>query len=165
MSDTKANPPENAASAVTPKQAEPVAKPKAVARAKAPARVRTPPAKAASAPATPSTPPALTETIAPAVAAAATTTAKVKSARRNSPAREKKTAAKKPKLVRDSFTFPEAEYAVLGTLKQKLLAVGIEVKKTELLRAGLAVLSQMSAENLLLALNGVSKLKPGRPAR
>jgi len=36
---------------------------------------------------------------------------------------------KKAKLVRDSFTMPEAEYAVLGQVKRACLKAGVEVKK------------------------------------
>jgi len=46
-------------------------------------------------------------------------------------------------LVRDSFNFPEAEYAHLVKLKQRLMADGVEVKKSELLRAGLVLLSSL----------------------
>lgn len=76
----------------------------------------------------------------------------------------KPAAAKKPKLVRDSFTFPETDYARIGALKQRALRAGREAKKSELLRAGLAVLSGLSDAALLQALDGIDKLKPGRPA-
>lgn len=81
------------------------------------------------------------------------------------PAEEKAPAARKPKLVRDSFTFPETDYVRIGLLKERALKAGREVKKGELLRAGLAVLSAMSDADLLTALAGVDKLKPGRPAK
>ncbi len=79
--------------------------------------------------------------------------------------KEKKVVVKKPKLVRDSFTFPETDYAKFATLKQRALKIGHEVKKSELLRAGLAALSDLSDEALLQALGAVDKLKPGRPAK
>lgn len=77
----------------------------------------------------------------------------------------KKHTGKKPKLVRDSFTFPAADYARIAALKQRALKAGHEAKKSELLRAGLAVLSALPDAELLQALNGIDKLKPGRPAR
>ncbi|MEI7431869.1 MAG: hypothetical protein WCL27_15570 [Betaproteobacteria bacterium] len=46
-------------------------------------------------------------------------------------------------LVRDSFNFPEAEYAHLVELKQRLVDDGVDVKKSELLRAGLVLLSSL----------------------
>lgn len=89
--------------------------------------------------------------------------AKAKAAAKES--KEKKVAAKKPKLVRDSFTFPETDYAQIAALKQRALNAGREIKKTEVLRAGLALLSGLSDGDLLSALDGIDKLKPGRPAK
>ena len=40
---------------------------------------------------------------------------------------------KKPKMVRDSFTIPKAEYAVLDGLKMRAAKLGSPAKKTELL--------------------------------
>ena len=79
--------------------------------------------------------------------------------------KEKKHTDKKAKLIRDSFTFPAADYARIGALKQRALKAGHEVKKSELLRAGLIVLSVLSDTALLQALGGIDKLKPGRPAK
>lgn len=77
----------------------------------------------------------------------------------------KKVSVKKPKLIRDSFTFPEADYALIGELKQRALKAGHEVKKSELLRAGLTVLSGLTDGALLKVLTGVDKLKTGRPSK
>jgi len=55
---------------------------------------------------------------------------------------------KQTPLVRDCFTFPEAEYAHLVGLKKRLLADGIGVKKSELLRAGLALLASLDDESM-----------------
>lgn len=73
--------------------------------------------------------------------------------------------AKKPKVVRDSFTFPESEYALLAALKQRVLQVGREVKKSELLRAGLAALAAMPERDLLAAVDAVERIRTGRPPR
>ena len=75
-----------------------------------------------------------------------------------------KPGKKKPKLVRDSFTFPAVEYAQIAILKQRVLKAGSDVKKSELMRAGLAVLSALTDAALLKALAKIDKLKPGRPA-
>jgi hypothetical protein len=72
---------------------------------------------------------------------------------------------KKPKMVRDSFTFPKLEYAVLDTLKLRAAKLGKPVKKTELLRAGLKAIAAMSDSALLAALQAVPSLKTGRPAK
>lgn len=72
-------------------------------------------------------------------------------------------AAVKQKLIRDSFTFPENEYAQIEALKRKALSKAHHVKKSEVLRAGIAALSAMSDAALLAALKAVPALKTGRP--
>ena len=78
---------------------------------------------------------------------------------------EKATKAKKPKMVRDSFTFPKDEYAVLDTLKLRAAKLGSPIKKTELLRAGVKAIAAMSDAAFLAALQAVPSLKTGRPAK
>ncbi|WP_395455309.1 hypothetical protein [Acidovorax delafieldii] len=73
------------------------------------------------------------------------------------------TKGKKPKLVRDSFTIPKDEYAVLDTLKDRATALAHPVKKSELLRAGLKVLAGLSDSALRSALQAVPSIKTGRP--
>ena len=72
-------------------------------------------------------------------------------------------ARAKPKLVRDSFTIPKSEYAVLEGLKLRAASLTRPTKKSELLRAGIAVLSAMDDQAFLAALKGVPSLKTGRP--
>jgi hypothetical protein len=69
----------------------------------------------------------------------------------------------KQKMVRDSFTMPADDYAKLSILKTKCLENGIEVKKSELIRAGLIALSNMPDKVLLNAVTGVERIKTGRP--
>ena len=71
----------------------------------------------------------------------------------------------KPRLVRDSFTIPELEYAQLEALKRRSLALAHHVKKSELLRAGIATLAAMGDAQLLAALQSVPPLKTGRPKK
>lgn len=75
------------------------------------------------------------------------------------------TKVKKPKLVRDSFTIPEAEYIQLAVLKQRCLDAGLAVKKSELLRAGLQALVSMPDECLVKQFDSLEKLKTGRPSK
>ncbi len=79
--------------------------------------------------------------------------------------KQPKVAEKKPKLVRDSFTFPESEYKKIGLLKQRALAAGREIKKSELLRAGLDVLFLLPDQEFLKVLDSLTKLKSGRPSK
>lgn len=71
--------------------------------------------------------------------------------------------AKKPKLVRDSFTMPKLEYAEIDLLKLRALKLGQVSKKSELLRAGVKALVAMSDSAFLDALAAVPTLKTGRP--
>ena len=72
---------------------------------------------------------------------------------------------KKLKVVRDSYTIPKAEYAQLGELKKRALALGLSAKKSEVLRAGLMLLSQQSDTQLKTSLSKVPTIKTGRPAK
>ncbi len=78
-------------------------------------------------------------------------------------AKPKQAKPKKLKMVRDSFTMPESEYATLADLKKKCLRLGVHVKKSELLRAGLNGLALLPEPALLAAVAQVEKLKTGRP--
>lgn len=79
-----------------------------------------------------------------------------------------KTEAPRPqkiRMVRDSFTFPETEHKRLVELKKRVIGLGAEVKKGELVRAGLALLAALDNPKLLKAVAGVEKLKTGRPTK
>ena len=72
-------------------------------------------------------------------------------------------AKPRQKLVRDSFTIPKGEYAVLGELKERAARLIRPVKKGELLRAGIVALNAMPDRVFLATLSAVPSLKPGRP--
>jgi hypothetical protein len=76
-----------------------------------------------------------------------------------------KEKVKKAKLVRDSFTMPENEYQVLGDVKKAFLKIGISVKKSELLRAGVALIKAMEIGNLKTVIDGLPPIKAGRPKK
>ncbi len=82
---------------------------------------------------------------------------------RQKPLADASAARSKPKLVRDSFTIPKAEYSVLEELKVRAANLTRPTKKSELLRAGIAALAAMKDRPFLDALNGVPSLKTGRP--
>jgi hypothetical protein len=71
--------------------------------------------------------------------------------------------ALRPALVRDSFTMPEGEYAVLAAVKQACLKAGVEVKKSELLRIGVALVGSLDMATLRQVLDSLPQLKTGRP--
>jgi len=71
--------------------------------------------------------------------------------------------AKKAKVIRDSFTMPEADYSKLAEIKKKCLANGVSVKKSELLRAGLHLLEALPLAKLKIAVGALDSVKTGRP--
>lgn len=71
----------------------------------------------------------------------------------------------KPKLVRDSFTMPKADYALIEALKIRALDAKRPAKKSELLRAGLQALAALSPEVLVKSLDALTPLKAGRPKK
>jgi hypothetical protein len=72
---------------------------------------------------------------------------------------------KKVKLVRDSISIPKNEYEVLTDLKLRAGKLGVLVKKTEVLRAGIKALAAMPNPAFAAALRAVPSLKTGRPAK
>lgn len=66
-------------------------------------------------------------------------------------------------MIRDSFTMPESDYAKIDALKKTALGLGIGIKKSELLRAGLHALEALPAAKLKAVLAQVENIKTGRP--
>jgi hypothetical protein len=84
------------------------------------------------------------------------------------PAAEKKKdkpKAKKQKLVRDSFTMPEAEYEALAEMKKSCIKAGVAVKKSELLRVAVSLLRKMDVAQIEQALGTLTPVKAGRPSK
>ena len=77
----------------------------------------------------------------------------------------RKTSERKDKLVRDSFTMPQDDYALIAMLKDRAVMFKRPAKKSELLRAGLHALQAMSAPALRAALDALTPLKSGRPKK
>jgi hypothetical protein len=72
---------------------------------------------------------------------------------------------KKTRLVRDTFTMPEPEYALIRNLKKRCLDEGVSVKKNEILRAAVAGLAQLSDASVLAAVRRLEVVQMGRKAR
>jgi hypothetical protein len=157
---TAATKPVAKTAAAKPAVKKPVAKPAApkVAVKPAPKTAAKPAAKAAA----PKTAPKVAPKVAPKAAPKAVAKPKV-AAKPAAP--EVKAKAPKEKLVRDSFTMPEAEYAVLGQVKKTALKAGFEVKKSELLRVGVALIAQIDLATLKKVLASLPQLKTGRPKK
>jgi hypothetical protein len=75
----------------------------------------------------------------------------------------KKSKIVKVKVIRDSFSFPEQDYLKISELKKTCLAAGIHVKKGEILRAGLHLLTKLNLAELKKAVDQVEKVQTGRP--
>ena len=131
--------------------------------ARRPARsVRKPRSAAApSAAATQAAKPRAAKTVAPKKAVAAAPVAKAAA----KPVEVKAPKKQKPVLVRDGFTMPEADFALIAALKRRAAAAGREAKKSELLRAGLRALAALEAAALVVSLNALEPVKVGRPRK
>ena len=81
------------------------------------------------------------------------------------PSPDKKPPKQRVRLVRDSFTMPEADFALIAMLKARTLAAKRATKKSELLRAGLHVLATLDAARLISALEQLEPVKIGRPRK
>lgn len=79
------------------------------------------------------------------------------------PAKVAKPVKLKVKLVRDSFTMPADDWALIDQLKARAIGFKRPAKKSELLRAGLQVLAGLPDAALQAALDKLQPLKPGRP--
>lgn len=148
-----------AATAQKPMAAKPAARPRKPAaaapatRSKAPTTAATAKKPVSRAAATRKTPPVKKAVSKPAPLVA-------KSAKAGKPVK-----VKKPKLVRDSFTMPESEYAQIAALKKRCLAAGVSAKKSEILRAAVANLAKLSDASVVSALRRLDVIKTGRPAK
>jgi hypothetical protein len=85
-----------------------------------------------------------------------------KTEKKAKPSKEK---SSKVKMERDSFTMPKDEYSQLASLKARLLALGQPAKKSELLRAGIKLLSGMTDQRLKTTMAAIPVIKTGRPKK
>ncbi len=74
-------------------------------------------------------------------------------------------AEKKVKVVRDSFSMPQEDYALIAQLKARAQEAGMPMKKSALLRAGLQLLDKASALQFKRVLSGLTPIKTGRPKK
>jgi hypothetical protein len=172
-------PPEPSAVKVTTKPKAPVPKPKSPLPKTASAEKRATAKRVikSSAAPSPKPAPAAVKKITPAKNAAAkvkagSTSATAKPARPAVPIKPDQLpwpdAARKTgkeKLVRDSFTMPPKDFGLIAVLKDRALAFKRPTKKSELLRAGLQVLAQLTDTKLQHALDALAPLKAGRPKK
>ncbi len=68
-------------------------------------------------------------------------------------------------MIRDGFTMPAADHALIAQLKARAVELKRPAKKSELLRAGLQLLVQLSDRALLSALTALADVPQGRPKK
>lgn len=78
---------------------------------------------------------------------------------------DKNAKPKKAKLVRDSFTMPESEYDLITAVKERCVANGLAVKKSEVLRAAIIGFAAQSDAAVTAALQALDVIKTGRPPK
>jgi hypothetical protein len=79
--------------------------------------------------------------------------------------KKEKKSGDKVRVVRDSFTMPQNDYALIASLKKIAISEGVHFKKSELLRAGLHSLSKLTTTQLKKAVADLEKIKTGRPKK
>ncbi len=67
-----------------------------------------------------------------------------------------------PKAVRDIFTMPPDDHALIAQIQKKCLQVGMAASKSQIVRAGLHALSHLSEVEVEALVAGLERLKPGR---
>lgn len=75
-----------------------------------------------------------------------------------------KEQTKKERVIRDSFTLPSGDYELIAAIRQRCLTSAINVTKSEVIRAGLHALMEMSEEELVELVSNLEKVKTGRPS-
>ncbi|WP_394753073.1 hypothetical protein [Crenothrix sp.] len=78
---------------------------------------------------------------------------------------KKDTKNAKVKIIRDSFPFPEQDYAILTELKNAFMADGIAVKRGEILRAGLHLLTTLNVFELQQVVGQVERIEKIKKSR
>ena len=67
------------------------------------------------------------------------------------------------KTIRDTFTLPEDDYAIINHCKKRFLKQEVSVTKSEIIRIGLKVLEQMSDKEMGESYGLIKNIKIGRP--
>lgn len=75
---------------------------------------------------------------------------------------EKPKPAPKEKVVRDTYSMPVGDYGLIQRIQDNWLKLGISATRSEIVRAGILVLSMADKKDVERALAGLVKLKPGR---
>jgi hypothetical protein len=74
-------------------------------------------------------------------------------------------APPREKVVRDGFSMPAGDYALIAAIQETCLQAGFAITKSEVLRAGLHALRELTPEALKERYGALEKVKPGRPGK
>lgn len=70
--------------------------------------------------------------------------------------------APKPKAIRDTYSMLPSDFQLIVDIRQRLMRLGIEANKSEVVRGGLRALAAMSDAELSAAIEAVECLRRGR---
>ncbi len=68
------------------------------------------------------------------------------------------------KVVRDSFSMPEAEYRTVAAVQKRMIKKEKVVSKSEVVRAAFSLLNKLGDKELIEIFDSLPKVRPGRPA-
>jgi uncharacterized protein HemY len=83
--------------------------------------------------------------------------------KKRSGVKQKITEEMQERVIRDSFTMLPKDQKLIVSLKERCLKNATYATKSQLLRAGLSALNEMSDKELLAAITRLDKPKVGRP--
>lgn len=67
------------------------------------------------------------------------------------------------RVVREAFTLPENEQQQIETIRERALQQAVYATKSEVMRAGLLLVSELDDQQLMQLLERVEKVRTGRP--
>ena len=79
--------------------------------------------------------------------------------------KQEKQQKQQKRVIRDSFTLPTDDYELITTIRERCLDSRLTINKSEVIRAGLHALNQMSNEELVAVVESLTKIKTGRPGK
>lgn len=71
--------------------------------------------------------------------------------------------ARQEKVIRDGFSMPTSDYALVLEIRAQLLNAGVPATKSGVLRAALHALNQLSIDDITQLLMGLEPVHTGRP--
>lgn len=69
---------------------------------------------------------------------------------------------KTTEIIRDTFSFPDCDYALIDQIRNRSPALQRRITKSEVLRTGLHILSSLTDQELVSALARIKRIKAGR---